>query len=116
MSTFACKTCSQDLIVRIDLFARCILAEYPDGDYPEDELQLDGLCDNCEIEFSFSGHMFAQFVKTKIEEGIISEEAQEYKLLNIKVTEDQFEEFNRLLEVGDADQIEEFIRSLIEDI
>lgn len=112
MTGFACKNCNEDLTVRIDLLAMTLRDEYPDGDYPED-LSVEGNCSACESGFAFSGHMFTQFMKAKVEEGVISDEAEEYEIINIPLTEEQLEEFNILVEDGDQKGIEEFIHEII---
>lgn len=115
MSAFSCKACGYDLTIRVDLLAVTIQEEFPDGDYPDD-LAIEGNCNECNSTFSFSGRMFTQFVKIKAEEGVICEEVQDYDIVNIPLTEEQFEEFNRLVEFGDQDLIQEFIHSIIKDL
>lgn len=113
MSGFSCKNCKSDLSTRVDLLALSVQAEYPEGEYPDD-LCVEGNCGECGKKFTFEGPMFASFIRAKIEEGVISTEAQEYDLFEVSLTEEQFEEFNRLVEAGDREAIRDFIRSIID--
>ena len=112
MPGFACKNCGEDLTFRIDLFVRSLQADDWGEDYPPD-LFVAGRCHECNAEFEFSGPMFTNFVVAKAKEGVIGEEASEYKLVDLAVTEPEYLEFLRLNEEGDEEALEEFLHLLV---
>ena len=112
MPGFACKGCGEDLTFRIDLFVRSLQSECEEGEYPPD-MFVAGRCHECNEEFEFSGPMFTNFVVTKAKEGIIGEEASEYKLVDLAVTEEEYLEFLRLIEEDDEEELEEFLHQLV---
>jgi len=109
---FKCKECKFDLSVRMDLLALAIKADYPDEDYPK-ELALDGTCDSCGAPFSYSGEFFTHWMKTKVEEGVISPETGKYAIIAFDVSEKEHEEFKRLTELGDKKKLNVFLKKLM---
>ena len=109
---FRCNACGFDLSVRMDLLALAIKAEYPEGDYPK-ELALDGTCDSCGKSFNYDGEFFTYYMKTKVEEGIISPETDRYAIIAFDISDEEHEEFKRLTECGDREKLSVFLRKLM---
>jgi hypothetical protein len=109
---FKCKNCGFDLSIRMDLLAMAIKAEYPDGDLPK-ELALDGACDVCTRPFAYGGAFFTHWMKTKIQEGVISPETGNYAILAVDISDEEHEEFKRLTRLGDKDKLQKFVRGLV---
>lgn len=109
---FKCKACDYDLSVRMDLLALAIKADYPDGDFPN-ELALDGTCDSCGAPFNYGGEFFTHWIRSKIEENVISPETGRYAIVAFDVSDDEHAEFKRLMELGDKEKLTAFIRKLM---
>jgi hypothetical protein len=109
---FNCNQCGFDLSVRMDLLALAIKADYPDDGYPE-ELALDGVCDSCGKPFNYGGKFFSHYMKTKVEEGIIRPETGKYAIVAFDVSEEEHEEFKKLLELGDKEKLDALLLKLM---
>jgi hypothetical protein len=109
---FKCNGCGFDLSVRMDLLALAIKADYPDDDFPK-ELSLDGTCDSCGSPFNYGGNFFAHYMKTKVDEGVISPETSKYAIMAFDVSDKEHKEFKRLTELGDRKKLNTFVRKLM---
>ncbi len=104
MPGFNCKNCGFDLSLRIDLIARSIWIDHPDADLSPG-IEVDGICDDCSAPFNFSGPMFSNYLATKVEEQIISPEADNFTILDMKVTREEAELFKTLLAENRKDEL-----------
>ena len=111
---FRCDTCGFDLCVRMDLLALAIKSDYAEEDYPK-ELSLDGTCDSCGATFSCGGEFFTHYMKTKVEEGVISPATSNYAIIALDVSVEEHDEFKRLTELGDQAKVNAFIQKLMKD-
>ena len=109
---FKCQHCQFDLSVRMDLIALAIKADDPEGDIPKD-LSLDGTCDSCGSPFNYSSEFFSYYLKTKVEEGVISPETSKYAIMAFDISGKEHEEFKRLTELGDKKKLDAFVRKLM---
>ena len=109
---FKCQNCEFDLSVRMDLLALAIKADYPDEDYPK-ELALDGTCDSCRAPFSYEGEFFSHYMRTKVEEGVISPETSNYAIIAFDISDEAHAEFKRLTELGDKEKLDAFLHGLM---
>jgi len=109
---FRCSECGFDLSVRMDLLALAIKADYPAGDYPK-ELALDGTCDSCRHPFTYDGEFFTHYMRTKVEENVISPETSRYAIIAFDISDEEHEEFKRLTEQGDKPKLNAFLRKLM---
>ena len=113
MSGFYCKNCDSDLSLKVDLLARSVAADHSEDDPPE-ELTLEGLCGDCGELYSFHGEMFTHFVLAKSWEGTISSEAMDAEIVEVQVSIEDAEEFKVLMDAGDQDKLQAFIKHLME--
>ena len=114
MPGFDCKNCGEDLAYQVDIFVRSLQREYASGDDLPEDLFVKGRCHECGVEFELSGAMFTSYAMARAEEGIISDEVSEYDLVDLAVTEEEYNEFLRLNEEGTEEELEEFLRNLVE--
>jgi len=112
MPGFSCKHCGFDLSLRVDLLALSVKAEYPENDFPTD-LSVEGVCEGCGRPFLFEGEMFTHFIVSKVEEDLIHPDTEKYAILEFEVSEEELEIFHKLLEEGNKEKLEEFMRQLL---
>ena len=95
------------------LLALAIKADYPDDDFPK-ELALDGTCDSCGGSFNYDGKFFSHYMRTKVEEGIISPKTGKYGVVALDVSTEEHDEFKRLAKAGDEEVLHAFVKQLFE--
>lgn len=77
------------------------------------DLTLDGTCDSCGAPFNYGGEFFSHYMKTKVEEGVIGPETGQYAIMAFDVSDEEYDEFKRLTELGDGEKLSAFIRKLM---
>lgn len=112
MAGFTCKKCGFDLTLRMDLLALAVQADHPDGDYPND-LSVDGACEKCGQHFNYCGELFTYWLITKAEENVISPETDKYAIVEFSLSDEEVEQFQRLLDSNNKQELDHFIRRMV---
>ncbi len=114
MPGFDCKNCGEDLAYQVDIFVRSLQKELAAGtDLPED-MFVTVRCHECGVGFELSGPMFTSYALARAEEGVISDEIGEYDLVDLAVTEEEYNEFLRLNVEGTDEELARFLQHLVE--
>ncbi len=112
MPGFKCQNCEHDLSRRIDIIASTLRND-PDPDYVLEGMSLEGNCEECYAPFIFEGPMFNYYLATKVEEGVISYDNQEFGFLELSLTEEELEYFRQLVEEEKFEELNLFMLALL---
>lgn len=113
LNTFVCENCGEDLAMNLELLARAMRVDYENEDLPK-EVVMDGYCGECHHPFRLDGEMFSHYVLTKAQENVINDEANNYAILSFDVTDEESDEFNRLVDEGRFDELSDFLDALLD--